>query len=83
MKELSQQRRWQLKQQAAGDCTICRKKAAKGRLLCAAHLERNRERSKQYYQTNRAYHLRALKAWREANPEYMSKYYQKNIKPRR
>jgi hypothetical protein len=40
---ISRQRRWQLRQRAAGNCVICGK-TAETRGYCAEHAERNRQR---------------------------------------
>jgi len=45
-KKLSRQRRWQLKQTAAGRCTICGKPLAdNSKSFCPEHRERNRRRN--------------------------------------
>ena len=45
-KKLSKQRRWQLKQKAAGMCTICGKPSVDGTTaFCEEHRKKNRHRS--------------------------------------
>lgn len=48
MVKMSRQRRWQIKMQKEGRCTICGKKAV-DTTFCQYHLEINRERSRARY----------------------------------
>ncbi len=78
---ISRQRRWQLRQAAAGKCIICAKKAIKNN-LCKRHLKLNRKYKKRYYHdpvrqaTRKKSHAQFLKN----NPTYWRDYQRKRRK---
>ena len=51
MKDISRQRKWQLKKQAEGKCVICGKKAEK--TLCKEHSKKNNQLHKRWCDNNR------------------------------
>jgi len=51
-KDISRQRRWQLKQRKLGRCELCGKKNARGYRMCAVHVIANRLRQRAKHKCN-------------------------------
>jgi len=57
-KEISRQRRWQLKQRKLKRCVLCGKPAATGYVMCSLHVIKNRLRQRKIHgcKPKRTYH---------------------------
>lgn len=77
---ISRQRKWQLRQQEAGLCTLCNQPAVT-KHYCEFHRLKAIKKHKMWHAANREHHLATMADWRARNPDYNRNYYRKHKPP--